>query len=45
MVAKGEVRGGMDLEFGINRTIVYRMDKQRPIVQYRELYSISCDKP
>ena len=24
---------------------IYRMDKQGPTVQHRELYSISCDKP
>ena len=28
------------------QTIIYRMDKQQsPTVQYRELYSIPCDKP
>ena len=27
------------------QTIIYRMDKQGPTVQHRELYSISCDKP
>ena len=28
------------------QTIIYRMDKQqRPTVEHRELYSISCDKP
>ena len=26
------------------QTIVYRMDKQGPTGQHRELYSISCDK-
>ena len=28
------------------QTIMYKMDKQQgPIVQHRERYSISCDKP
>ena len=27
------------------QTVIYRMDKQGPTVQHRELYSISCDKP
>ena len=27
------------------QTNIYRMDKQGPTVQHRELYSISCDKP
>ena len=27
------------------QTIIYRIDKQGPTVQHRELYSISCDKP
>jgi len=26
------------------QTIIYRMDKQGPMVQHRELYSICCDK-
>ena len=30
----------------VNKTIMYRMDKQKgPTVQHRELYSISCDNP
>ena len=24
---------------------IYRMDKQSPTTQHRELYSVSCDKP
>ena len=27
------------------QTILYRMDRQHPTVQHRELYSIFCDKP
>ena len=28
------------------QTIIYRIDRQQgPIIQHRELYSISCDKP
>ena len=49
MVAKGEGEWGRDVLGVWNwqmQTIVYRMDKQQgPIVWYRELYSISCDKP
>ena len=41
--------GGMEWEFGINRrtlTLTYRMDKQQgPYCVYRELYSISYNKP
>ena len=39
--------GGVDWEFGISKCklLTYRMDKQGPTVQHRELYSISCDKP
>ena len=43
----GKGRGGggwMDWEFGVSRCKL--MDKQQgPTVQYRELYSVSCDKP
>ena len=27
------------------QTVIYRMDKQGPTVEHRELYSTSCDKP
>jgi len=40
--------GGVGWEYGISRckTIIYRMDEQQgPILEHRELYSISCDKP
>ena len=40
--------GGVGWEYGISRckTIMYRMDEQQgPILEHRELYSISCDKP
>ena len=34
--------GGIDCEFGINRYMIYKMNKhKRPTVQHGELYSIS----
>ena len=50
VVAKeGGVRGGLDWEFGISRCKLlhkeYRVDKQEPVVEHRELYLISCNKP
>ena len=49
MVAKGEEEWGR-VELGVQdqqmQTIIYRMDKQQgPTLQYREQYSIPCDKP
>ena len=48
VVAKAGVqrRKGLGVWDQPMQTIIYRMDKQQgPTIQYRELYSISCDKP
>ena len=50
MVAKGEQgRGGLDWEFGASRCKVLHIkwiqSKVLCIIQYRELYSISFNKP
>ena len=50
MVAKGEgLGGGMEWEVGVSRckllAIVWINNKTLYSVQYRELYSISYDKP
>ena len=53
VVAQGEWKGGgavaerwiWSLELVDANCYIYRMDKQGPTVQHRELYSISYDKP
>ena len=37
--------GGLGVWNQQMQTIIYRMDKQGPTVQHREVYSTSCDKP
>ena len=48
MVTKGEWGSGRD-KLGIwdqqIQTTMYKIDKQSPTVQHRELYSVSYDKP
>ena len=45
----GGVQGGIDWEFGVSRCkvlYIYIMDRQQgPTIEYRDLYSISSDKP
>ena len=41
---KGWVRDRVEVQGQWMQTTIYKMDKQGPDVQHRELYSISCDK-
>ena len=41
---KGGQGGGINYEIGINiHTTINKIDKQRPTILHREVYSISCN--